>query len=368
MGTIQESLSAAVDKLESGAAAPEPAAVAVEESVSAPVDAAPEVEAATETAATTSARARDESGRFAPKTKAAPAPTTTETPATVKPAVTTATAAPQPAVATATEPAIKAPQSWKPLAREKWASIPAEVQAEVARREREVTTTLQEVAKTRKEHAEFAQTVAPYMGMIQAESSTPIQAVANLLQTAAALRTAPPAHKAQLVAQLVKQFGVPIDALDAALSGQAMPQGQAQQQYRPPEDTAKIVEQVIAKRLEAVQASRAEKELSTFADSHEFFADVREDMADLIEVASRRNVAMTPEQAYTRAIALHPEIGDVLKQRDSAKASATAQATTQRAKAAASSVKSSPAAGGNAAQPRGIREQLEAAAATLSGR
>ncbi|HAM41749.1 MAG TPA: hypothetical protein DCP69_10565 [Candidatus Omnitrophica bacterium] len=271
-------------------------------------------------------------------------------------------------MATATEPAIKAPQSWKPLAREKWASIPAEVQAEVARREREVTTTLQEVAKTRKEHAEFAQTVAPYMGMIQAESSTPIQAVANLLQTAAALRTAPPAHKAQLVAQLVKQFGVPIDALDAALSGQAMPQGQAQQQYRPPEDTAKIVEQVIAKRLEAVQASRAEKELSTFADSHEFFADVREDMADLIEVASRRNVAMTPEQAYTRAIALHPEIGDVLKQRDSAKASATAQATTQRAKAAASSVKSSPAAGGNAAQPRGIREQLEAAAATLSGR
>jgi hypothetical protein len=82
----------------------------------------------------------------------------------------------------------------------------------------------------------------------------------------------------------------------------------------------------------------------------EFFEDVRQDMADLIEVAQRRGVALTLKDAYTRAVGLHPEISKVVSQRAAA-AARTPAGATQRARAASSSVRSSPAV-----QPKGDRE------------
>ena len=365
--SLRESLEATIDS-SAEERAPEP----VKEPV---VEAAPETPEVEETAEARADRLRDEKGRFAKaeeekkaaaaeaKKPAAPPAPVGETPATEKPA------APSP-------PVIKAPQSWKPDAREEWSKLPARVQQEVARREGEVQRALQESSEARQGYQKFKEAVSPFEPMIRAEGGETLQAVQGLLQTAHMLRTAPPHIKAAGIAAMVKNF-LPgregLELLDAALSGQA-PQGQpvqAPQQFR---------DSRLDPLLEEIQQARAAKAQQDAADAarqveevqgEEFFEDVRQDMADLIEVARRRGVALTVKDAYNRAVNLHPEISRVLSQR-AEHAARTPQGATQRARAASSSVKASPAIAprGESGASGNLRDDLEAAIGSLesSGR
>lgn len=312
------------------------------------------------------AEGRDEKGRFAAKAKEEAAAALKADPAAVtKPPVIGEQSAP-----TAQPEAIKAPQSWTPEAREKWAGLPPEIQRQVAKREKDTAAVLQESAGARKLAADFQAAVAPYEHMIRAEGGDTLKAVSSLFQTAAALRTAPPGHKAQLVAQLVRTYGIPIDALDAALSGETPKQSQQHQgEYRDPR-----LDQLLARAEQAQQAKqqaviqRAQQEAAAFAEKAEFIEDVRGEMADYIEMKHRQGVEVTLQAAYDWATRGHPEISKVLQQRESAKTVATAQASTQRARDAASSVKTQPAGPQGAASPKGVRGALEAAFTAHSGR
>lgn len=364
MTEIREALSEAFS---SAKEAPEPVEIAPVENSTA----APEVDSSNSpdepVAAAAKSDGRDEKGRFASKAKdAAPPAVSAKAPPVVAPApAAVVTEGVKPAPVVAPTEALKPPQSWKPAAREKWAALPPEVQQEAVRLDREIRTTMQETAAARKTAEEFQRTVAPFEAMIRAEGSDPVKAVGNLLQTAAALRTAPPAHKAQLVAQLVKTYGIPIDALDAALSGEAIPQpAQQQGQFRDPrfDQFLQTLEQRKAQAAQA-EAQRVASEMEKFAAEAEFFDDVREDMADLIEAKARRGVELTPKQAYDLACSMHPEISGVISQRQAAASAANAQASTQRARNAASSVKSQPAGPSQAGEPDDIRGALKAALA-----
>lgn len=239
------------------------------------------------------------------------------------------------------------------------------------RREKEVAAALQEAAPARKFVQDFQAVVGPYEGMIRAEGGDPLRAVGNLLQTAAALRTAPPTHKAQLVANLVKTFGVPIDALDAALAGAAPPNGQAAQpgsaQYQDPrvDQLLARLEQATKHRQES-QSQRYSAEVETWSKDKEFFDDVRDDMARAVQAYE----GLSLDQAYALALQLpqHKGIRDVLQQRQAAEAANASQASTQRARAAGSSLKTQPA-GVSLPKPSGsLRDDIEASIAALSGR
>jgi sulfur carrier protein ThiS len=313
-------------------------------------------------------RARDEAGKFA-KTQSATAPakaapTTVAVPAAVDPTKPAAPVAPE---------ALKAPQSWKPAAREKWAGLPPEAQSEVLRREKEVAVSLQQAAQAKQQWGQFEQTVQPYAAMIQAEGGDVMATVGSLLQTAAALRTAPAGHKAALIANVIRQFGVPIEALAAALDGQPVPQGQAQQQQSfDPNQLAQRIEQQVMQRFtqqrtQAMQ-SKVATEIDSFGQKNEFFSDVRHDMADILEMAAKRGLTLSPEEAYARACALHPEVSRVLEQRKAAEQANTATVSTQRAIRAGSSVKNQPATAVTSDGPTSRRGDIEAALAKLSGR
>ena len=82
-------------------------------------------------------------------------------------------------------------------------------------------------------------TIQPYEAFIKAKNSNPLQAIDNLMSTAARLRTGTAPELAHMVAGIVKQFGVGrfgntfIEQLDSALAGQqvqADPQQMALQQ------------------------------------------------------------------------------------------------------------------------------------------
>lgn len=336
----------------------------------------------TPTEAPTPGRQRDASGKFvkgeeastAPVKGAKKQPKPTPTPITTN-GVPSQTPQPQPGVPTQTPaPKFKAPASWSPAARERWASLHEEAQAEVDKREREITKALQEAAKPREFYSQFQQTIAPYEGLIRAEGGDPLRAVGSLLQTAVALRTAPPAHKAQLVASIVKQFGVPIEALDQALQGVLPAQPQHGAAVDPAQIAAQVRQEIVRELSQAREANlhrQTSVEMESFGSKAEFFADVRHDAGDIMSAAARAGRAMTLEQAYNRALLVHKadpdsEIGKVLRQRDAAEAAKANTTSTQRARAAASSIRPEPVGNVSPGGGGSIRDSLRETIAEMN--
>lgn len=362
---------------------------AFEESEPAPEPVADDVRAPEETEEQAAARARDEAGRFARKTQK-PAPKVEVKPtvppaakpvvrptATVKPTAPAGVAAPATAPAT---PEMKPPQSWRGPAKETWAALPEAARVEVLRREKEINTQLAAVGEERKYAQSMRAAVAPFEAQIRAEGSTPERAVASLMQTALALRTAPPAHKAQLVAGMIADFGVPLDGLVAALQGQPVPEQQRQPaQVDPRQLVAQVKQQLVqelSQQRESALVTRYTAETESFLeaqpvhglDGTDYGQEIREDMADIIERAAKRGSTITLEQAYSRAAREHPEVSKVLAQREAAAAAAKANASTRRARAASSSVRHSPTTQPVTRRSGGdLRSALEASVEALSG-
>ena len=273
----------------------------------------------------------------------------------------------------------RAPASWKPDIREHWGALPEGVRAEIQRREVEVQRTLQETAEARKTAEAVMKTIAPYEAFIKAENSNPLQAIDNLMSTAARLRTGTAPELAQLVAGIVNQFGIGrfgnsfIEQLDSALAGQA-PKVDPQQS---------AIEQVLNQKLAPVQQmltqfqqaqlmqqqqvqERAVSEVEQFLAQAEFGNDVREDMADILEVAQRRGINMTLQDAYKKAVMMNDNVRSVLTQRAQAQKAQSQTQAAQRARSAAVSVSGAAPMGGMQAPATDVRSAIEAAIVATS--
>lgn len=276
-----------------------------------------------------------------------------------KPPAPSATPAPVPE-------ALKPPADWKPQARAKWGELPPEVQQEAIRTHLEVKKVLQSTAEARKVAEGFERTIQPYRAFIQGE---PLQVVGNLFQTAVRLQTGTPAQKAGLVAELIGAYGVDVEHLVAALEGKA-PTQQAQQpaEFRDPRFD-QFLGQLQQQQQQRAAQSRAQmaQEVATFAEAHEFFQDVREDMADVLERASKQGKRLTMEQAYERACMLNEDVRPLYEQRKSAQAAANApRASTQtRTRVTSSSLRNEPSLP-SAGKPKSLDADIEAAWDTLS--
>lgn len=282
------------------------------------------------------------------------------------------------AAAKPVDPSDKAPQSWKPGAREAWASLPPDVRAEVHRREREAAHVMQQTAQARQVTDFVGQLQQKFAPALQAEGVDALTASANLMNLASRLRFGTPVEKAQLAATIVRNYGVDVnalaDALDTMPAGMQQLHGQPQQgqpqqgMYQDPRVD------VLLQQLQGLQQSRQEqvvqtavKEVEQFGSDKEFFEDVREDMADLMDLAAKRKIDLSLEQAYERACKMQPEISRVLDAREAAKRAENRNGSTQRARAAASSVRGTPA-GGSTPKADNLRATIEAAFEQVDGR
>jgi predicted metal-dependent phosphoesterase TrpH len=81
---------------------------------------------------------------------------------------------------------------------------------------------------------------------------------------------------------------------------------------------------------------------------NEFFEDVREDMADIIEMAANRGRVLTLPQAYEQACKLHPEVSKIISQREAKKKGELNGEQLLRKRKAASSIKGNPEEEGGA--------------------
>ena len=318
---------------------------------------------------TAAERARDDAGRFAnaPKVKPGAKP--------AQPSSTASLAAPSPVTSSnpalkpegEAPPALKAPQSWKPLAREKWASLPPEVQAEAVRIESETKQALQGASQYKRLAEGFQQALAPLDGAFRARGLDPMQHIGATMQTESRLASGSPWEKAQTVAEIISRYGADVDLVSKALTGQAPPQGQQTQGQQPGGYQDPRVDQLLGMLQQQSQAQRQQSQvklaqtIQDWSKDKEFFEDLRDDMAQFHDVAHARGQSMTFDQSYAAALSMpqHEQIRQILEQRKAATAATAQAAQVQKQRAASSSIRSQPVTPlRNGARPTDIRSTI----------
>jgi hypothetical protein len=265
----------------------------------------------------------------------------------------------------------RAPQSWKGDAKKVWAELPLNVRQEVIRRERDATRILQESAEVRQRVDAMREVIMPHMDRINTMyQGNAVTAINNLLGVERVLVSGDPAAKVSLVANMIKHFGIDLVSLDRALVGQPMTPEVEQQS-----SIEKLLEQKLApfqqfiqsqQQREQQQRQQTEQEVAHTVESmatdpnFPYFNEVRADMADIIEMGSRRGVAISLEQAYARAVRMNDETYQASSGRESSQAATQAalqaHQAAQKAKGAAVSVSGSPSMpGGNSGNPQDLR-------------
>jgi len=338
-------LEAAFDKVEQAQATPEPA----QEVIAVPD--APIGDKATDDAA--SQKARDEKGRFATKI----GDKASEPPKEAEPVKVEAKAAPPsapPPTPEVTPPKIAPPRSLKATTREGWAKLPREMQEDIAVWDRETLKTKSEAQQAMQTNERLNnEIVNPMSQMFREEGVEPIQGLKNLALAYATVKNGSPDQKVDVIARLIQVGRVDISLLDARLSGQAAPQ---QQPSYDPGMVARQAQEAVRQELQQYQQRAAQttaaSQLEAFeATEPEFFDDLRDDMARLLESGFAKDY----NDAYSKAQLLNPTVARVVEQR---KAAASANGV-QRAQAAASSVRGQPAIGVAASPERDRRGDLE---------
>lgn len=274
------------------------------------------------------------------------------------------------------------PRSWRPAVREKWVKLDPEVRQEVIRRENEMLRAFGESGQARAIAKNFQETVAPYMARIQSTGLDPMKAIQQLLIADNKLTTSAPQQKAAYMAQLIKEYGIDIQALDSALAGEAI------------DPVAQRVEQLLGQRLAPIQqllqnqqsmleqqrmaiqqeAAQTVEAMEANPSKYPHFDVVREDMADLIEMSARRGNMLSLEDAYARAVGMNPTLAakqQVALAQQGAVAQAQAQAAqAQKAREASASVRGAPAGVplGALSENASLRDTIEAALSQAGGR
>ena len=214
-----------------------------------------------------------------------------------------------------------APRGFTAAAREEWKNTPPAIRKEIAKREADFNKGIEKYRTQARKGDVIDQTITPYRQMFAQMGVQPPVLIGQLLQTAAILQGGNTAAKADLVANLTKQFGVDIGELDRALAGEG-PSPQTQQRSQFQEELAPLQQELQQLRQfynqNQQQAQQGiQQELTAFANNpaNEFYRDVRMDMADIMESMAKRGQNIDLAQAYDRACYMNPEIRQVLEQR-----------------------------------------------------
>lgn len=245
---------------------------------------------------------------------------------------------------------LKAPAQWKPAVREKWNQLPREVQEEVLRREGDALRLIGSVGPKIRLAEEVGQQLAPFMEQITSNGVTPQAFLGDVMTTVRSLAHGTMEQKATTIANIVQSYGVDLRVLDQVLT-------QRMQAPRPtPGELAARQEAARAQAalqqhqtsIERFHLQTAAKTLEQFGSDpkHEFFSDVRELMADLLETGRATNM----DDAYTSAIWAHPETRKILLQREAEQRAASRGQRAARARQASSSAHGAPLSHGMAPQ------------------
>lgn len=262
--------------------------------------------------------------------------------------------APKPEGVTPAIPAqVKGPDGWPVALREKFATLPTDVQAEITRRETEAHKKITAQDADRDFGKKIRAAAAPFEADILVAGATHEQAFQNYLTTSKVLRTGSPSQKAQALQHLAKVFNVD-------MSLQSDPR-----QVASPQPAAADVRQVVQAEIQA-QHIRSEVEAFETDPKHEHYGKVKPIMAALLQSGSAANL----QDAYDRACYADPEIRSTMA--TAAPAQSQGSNPAQAAKRAAVSVTGGPGgarpANSTNGTGRSLADEIRANLRTVTGR
>lgn len=243
----------------------------------------------------------------------------------------------------------KAPASWKGDAKEVWNALPEQARREVVRREKQVNQALQESAEARQAYGALQQISQKHGEKFQQWNANPVQVLEQFMDADRNLSSGPMETRAAYMARLIKEYDIDIVALDGALSGAVQGKPSALDMEA---RIQQLVDQRLApiqQRIQADEQAQTQKIANTIHSMEQnpeypYFDDVREEMADIIEINMSRGVVVTLDDAYNRVVGY----------RGYAQPQTRAQ-NTQRALNASVSVGGSPSTVVNSGNPQDLR-------------
>lgn len=337
------------------------------------------------------ARARDEQGRFArqeqekqekqqkqEKENAAASKTTAAqvTAQEIKQAPVTVEVTGDEVKAAAEKRIPAPPNSWSPEAKARWHELPQEVLTAIAQRESEFGKTAGKMDEERALGRDVQKVFQPYLALLQAEGTNPVQATASLLNTAYILRQGSPEQKRQAVLAVCKQHNIDLGTQAGVQSAQSAHAGNAAQLSPDLVALQNEVAQLKGMLSQGEQQSRSAAEAQIKQEIDAFSADpanvhyeeVKADMAALLSGGRAKDL----KTAYDMACWARPDIrSSILAQKRAEEEITRKEQERQRAEEAkrkAVSVTGAPGAavGANAVN-RTLREELQANMAAARG-
>lgn len=292
---------------------------------------------------------RDEKGRFKSKEESAP-----ET----SPEVATE-ATETPAIEPQQEPKRNPFSAWKKEAQSALSALPPETQQYIVEREQQFHKGIEQYKADAYKGRSLGAAVAPHMDYLNEIGVKPELAISKLIETERTLRTSDPQSKAQAFMKLAHDYGVDIQNLTNTPFDPykyEMENKLAEQQ--------RMLQEISQSRQMAEEAE-LNRNIESFAEQHEYFEDVRETMADLLD----RGLASTLEDAYAKAVRLNDDVfARVQQAQQPAPQVQQVQRADQAAKAAkasAVSVKGSPTGVTRAPEPKSTEEAVRIAMAQM---
>ena len=197
--------------------------------------------------------------------------------------------------------AIRAPSSWKKAQQAKFASLPPDIQSEIARREGDIHRGVEHYKVAAERGNTYEKAFAPFRDTIQKIGSTPEQAITGLMQTDHNLRYGSPAQKVAVIQHIIQSYGINPEWFDQQNNSQANPEiGHLQNRLQQFE--AQQAQQM--QNMQEREAASLNNDIAAFAAKNEHFEAVRDRMATLLE----GNASKSLQEAYETAIWADPAI------------------------------------------------------------
>ena len=261
-------------------------------------------------------------------------------------------------------PVDEAPKGLSVGMRENWKNLDSQTKEEFKRYEERIGGMAQKYAHDARRAQAMDKVMQPYSQLMQMNGG-PQNILPGLLQTGAALQTGNEIERARTVAGLISQFGVnPAQVADFLDNKTPARSNNSKIDDLFNERLAPIQQQLaqFQQREQQFQQQGQQKvadDIASFSASHEFFDELREPIADILDIAARNGREMSLEEAWEHARWQNPEIRKVLLARQS-------QGQVQQRKRASSSIHGTPGGEGSSAAPADLRSTLEQAFQTAN--
>jgi hypothetical protein len=219
-------------------------------------------------------------------------------------------------------PTIAAPDSLSKEAKAEWDKTPPVVQQAFIKREQDSARGVQEL---KQRYEQIDQALAPHNDALRQMNASPGEAVNRLFLWFKALANSP----VQAFPELAKSMGYDWPKVVEAITGSQRPAGQqpaGQQPQQVPEYVQRLEQEIarlqgnfsqfgnqfqnIQQEMNAQNEAKTRENLSIWSNGKEYYEDVRQDMAQLIQsgMVPLKNGQVDLDTAYERAIYYNPDV------------------------------------------------------------